>query len=698
MFARTFALATLAASVLSSPFPAAPAAAPVDPERYDRGFEQRLASREGEDLCWQAAYTLPDFMHAYEAWKDVRWLERAEAFCDYMVSRLQKDPDGYEGWIGKSYFVERLNHDTVVGDAIICNSLLEFAGIVRADPKLKARFGAKAQKYVDLATRICWEKFNKRGQYYEDGGWGSYHTYRYLIDPKTNQWVEMPDTVISDNLNKHYDIGIAILRLWRLTGREEYRERVEKIFGRHKAMARYLRDEDRVVWNFWMPHGTYDMPGTAPKSWVGVHSSRPGYQAAEVGMFVEVYDSGLVFEPADLERMIRTNHWMMDHGLKSADGTSNAGAVWDALARFDEKIRQACEKDLLTRPDDKKRIELAYLENVIMKNAGWNRRYVTSPAQVRVLKLPPQDGRALGMALVIPSTVELANNSRVKLATQIRVEGKLKIELLDAAGKEVLGTLFEQDASPKANSYLAPEWDGANPKTGKKTEGEYRIRWTLAGETRTEPAWVKQGVKRERTGPAELKAGDTLAVDFEAPLDGRWKIQGKGAGISPEQAHGGKASLKIPSSSEALLVFGDQDNLPVRVTLWVYDENKKLGRTNGNGGGWGVREANGNVFCVRQCWRKYLNGDAQYVWFNTGENQWFNPHPGGLTRSAGWTQWTLDFTRTPATVAGGPATLSVAPAAAAFVPKGAVAVFLTGGEGKAGNIYVDDIRVEYPKK
>ena len=34
--------------------------------------------------------------------------------------------------------------------------------------------------------------------------------------------------------------------------------------------------------------------------------------------------------------------------------------------------------------------------------------------------------------------------------------------------------------------------------------------------------------------------GETVSVDFETPLDKRWSIQGKGAGISSEQAHGGK--------------------------------------------------------------------------------------------------------------------------------------------------------------
>ena len=267
----------------------------------------------GEGFCWHASANTETFLDAYQVYHDPEWLAAAEKDYDFFIGKLQKDPDGYEGWIGDPIASNglELSTDAVVGDAILCAPLAHFAEIVKKDPALQARFGKTAQRYQDLATRIMWDKWNHRGCYYEDAaGWGSYHTYDKLVDLKHNKWVDMPSNEISDNLNKHYAASLVMLRLWRITGNPQYKERVIHICNRAKSMWRYLPDEDRIVWNYWMPHGPYDLEGRAPKSWVGVHPDRSGYQAWETSMFVEVYDSGLVFEQPDFERMIRTNHWM----------------------------------------------------------------------------------------------------------------------------------------------------------------------------------------------------------------------------------------------------------------------------------------------------------------------------------------------------------------------------------------------------
>ena len=62
---------------------------------------------------------------------------------------------------------------------------------------------------------------------------------------------------------------------------------------------------------------------------------------------------------------------------------------------------------------------------------------------------------------------------------------------------------------PKDPEYNAPRWDGTNPKTGKKDLGEYRIRWTLNGESRIEPVWVETGpnlLRGQRSGSARAGA------------------------------------------------------------------------------------------------------------------------------------------------------------------------------------------------
>ena len=479
-----------------------------------------------------------------------------------------------------------------------------------------------------------------------------------------------------------------MLRLYRVTGNPEYRQRVLKVFGRAKQMMRYLPDEDRVVWNFWMPIGPHDMAGRAPQSWVGVHPSRAGYQAGEVSHFVEVYDSGLVFDETDLRRIIRTNHWMNEGGSwRSADGSSEAGTLWGGLARFDEKIRQ---QYLAGNAGERGQIARDHLAFEMKVAPGFKRRYVTDESKVEVVNVPMQPGRYLTMTQIIPDLYETANGEPLKLACQTRKAGSLKIELLSQDGTEVLGTLADITVAG-GSEYNAPFWDGTNPKTGKKDLGQYTVRWTLGDESRTAPVWVTVGQERTRSGPAALKAGDSIAIDFEKPLDeARWKLDG--AAPSSEQAHSGKQSLKVERT--ATLMFGEFEDLPVKVTMWIYDSGAKFGKANNNGTAWGVVTAAGDEFCIRQMWRPYLNGDAQYCWVNTGENQWFNPHPAGVNRKTGWSLWTFDFSN-PEAVKVFSDVGAIRGLNAKFTPKGAVGIYLLNGSG--GPLFVDDIVVEYAK-
>lgn len=676
-----------------------------DPAAYrtDVLRDPSLEKEKGESFCWHAAYSAGDFLDAYAAFKNPKWLDEAAAYYDYCLSKLSKDPDGYEGWIGPTITdTPGIQEDALVGDAVLCGHLVEFAEVVLKDPALKERLGKKAQAYVDLSTRIMWEKWNRRGCYDQDqAGWGSYHTYGKSIDAKTGKWIERPDTVLTQPLNKNFDAAIVLLRLWRITGKPEYRERVERIFGRGKMLFQHYPADDRVVWHYWTPLAVFDIDGRAPKHWVGVHPSRPGYQTGEVAAIVEVYNSGLVFEQTDLERIVRTNHWMAKgdgkHPWRSADGSSEAGELWPSLARFDADIRTRYAEQLAKKSDATAQIRSAYFKNVTSTQLNWDRLFVKDPAQVKVEHPPLQPGEFLQLALPIPDVIETANTGRARLVTKTNAAGTLKIELLDAAGKDVLGTLASVDVS-KESEFNAPRWDGTNPKTGKKDNGEYRLRWTLNAESRMEPVWVKPGTPHAAGAnePTALAAGQSLAVTFEDALDPRWHIEGAGAGVSAEQFHGGKKSLKLIQGQSALLRFGGDDDLPVKISFWVFDNGKKLGNKTATGGAWGVKTADGDTFALRTCWRTYLDGDSGYAWFNTGENQWFSPHPANIPRAPGWSEVVFDFTdrANPKMTSGGKPIANLAPK---FTPHGAVALFFCGGDGDTGAVYIDDISVEFPK-
>jgi len=672
-----------------------------DPVAYRENILKSPHFKEnfGEGFCWHASYSADDFLTAYEAWRNVKWLEEAEKYYDFFVGKLQKDPDGFEGWIGPTITnTPEVQEDALVGDAVLCRHLVAFAELVLKDEALKKQFGAKAQQYVDLSTRIIWEKWNKRGCYYQDAaGYGSYRSHGRSIDTKTGKWLDRPGTLLSQPFNKSADAAIVLLRLWRITGKPEYRERVERIFSRMKMLYRHFPEEDRVTWQYWAPHGPYDIEGKSPKHWVGVHSARSGYQAAEVGMAVELYDSGLVYDKLDLERMIRANRWMAQggkNGWRASDGSSDAGQLWTGLVRFDETIRKKYAEGLEKKSDPKTLIAKAHFEKITSKQLNWDRLLAKDPAQVKVFNPPLQPGKALTLALPIPDVVETAANAKIRLVTQAAAAGTLKLELLDAAGKEVLGTLATVEIV-KGGEYAAPRWDGTNPKTGKIEDGEYRVRWTLNGESRMEAVWVKPGARRAATGPAPLAAGESLSVDFEGELGSRWHCEG--AAPSAEQAHGGKQSLKLIEGQLAVLTFGADDDLPVKVSFWVFDNGKKLGKSSTTGGGWGIKTGDGDRFAFRTCWRKYLGGDDDHAWFNTGENQWYSPHPAKLPRKPGWTEWVFDFTSpaTPKVIMGDSAAGTLDPK---FTPKGAVAVYLVGGDSQAGPLYIDNIKVEYPKQ
>ena len=689
-----YALALLPLFILFTGAPLTVVGAQPDPAAVRRNVMKNpwLRKTDGELFCWHSSGGARQLLTGYKAYRDPAWLAEAVTYMDWRVETgVSNDPDGYPGTIGTFVNVDKKKGkvwtDTVIGDALVATPLLEFVEIVRGDPELRQRWQDKADEYQQLAIRMCWEKWNKRGCYYEDRiGYGSYHTYEKVIDPETETWIERKNDPISDNLNKHYAMGIVCLKLWHLTGEEKYKDRVKSIFSRAKAMWRHYPEQDRVVWNFWMPHGPYDIDGSSPRSWVSVHPNRAGYQAGEVADIVEVYDSGLVFDKEDLQRIIRTNHWMADHNWRSADGSTKAGTLWSALARFDERLRKIHEKRLANPRGAPGRIRLDYYRNVTKKRLGWDRLDVDEGDNIERVDPPLQPGTKISMAMTIPTVVETINNDRIRLACKTLEQGKVSIELLDESRTEILGTLTTEQ-SGKGGSYHAPLWDGTNPATGEKTFGRYNIRWTINGESRFWPVWVERGEKEESdTATKVLKENETITIGFEEDPGPRWEL--KGAQISEQRAHGGARSLQL--SGGAAFTFGRYENLPVKITMHVYDNGNRHGKKGHNGAAWGVQTAVGDNFVIRKVWRPYLAGDREYSWLNSGENQYFSPHHTHIRRKNGWRKWVFDFSDPESvSITCDGETVPSRALGTKYLPDGAVGIVFLGGAA-----YVDDIVIE----
>lgn len=395
---------------------------------------------KGENFCWNAAYDLGRFVASYRAFGDTAWLDAGLRYYEFLVSNLDTGPDGYLGWIGPYEYDESVWCDVHVGDAILFDGLLGFSEVVHFDPKLHGRYGEPARKYVALAQRNLFEKWDARGTWTTDGPYGAYRSWnRYGAPGNLKDW-PVRDDIRNSNLalpfNKQDDIGAVALKLYRMTGEAQYRDRAFRIFAFQKSRLDLI--DDRYAWNYWEPFGAADIDLTAGKTrhWVNVHPDRP-YQAGEVGHIVDAYHNGVVFDEQDIRRILNTNLRVMWNGsfdtpaYRNSNGNDKqtAGVLWTALADFDETVRKLQAASLAKTRGIEGQIARASLEK--LPRASFERRHLTGRAATfdfpfsscpdLLMAAAMEKGSLLACIAPKPGTMEIAHYS---------ADGKQKIAVL----------------------------------------------------------------------------------------------------------------------------------------------------------------------------------------------------------------------------------------------------------------------------
>ncbi|MEX2234816.1 MAG: hypothetical protein WD824_21820 [Cyclobacteriaceae bacterium] len=126
-----------------------------------------VENAKGENFCWHARVGMGHFIDSYELTKNTEWLDAGIKYYDFLVSKMDTDPDGYKGWIGPYGYDERFWQDSHVGDAILLTDILDFSVLVLEGKELRKKYGAKANEYVQLASKHFVEKYDKRDGYRE---------------------------------------------------------------------------------------------------------------------------------------------------------------------------------------------------------------------------------------------------------------------------------------------------------------------------------------------------------------------------------------------------------------------------------------------------------------------------------------------------------------------------------------------------
>jgi len=457
----------------------------------------------GEQFGWGISYYAGGFVRGYERTKDTAWLDAAQKLSEYCLSKMRRGPDGYKGWVGDDQSGRGTWADNHVGDAILIAPMLAFAEVVLKDPELKKKFGEAAQKYVDVAKRDLFEKWDKRGTWKEDGAWGCYVGWEMVCSQAApDTWEKHPAPIIAEPFNKNNHMGICALRLFRITGEEKYRERAFKIFAYTKSRF-LLVDDSYYVWNYWEPFGpeSVDLAKKDTRLWMNVHGGRP-YQAGEIGQMVEAYNSGVVFDKTDIERFINTNLKIMWNGDKDnphfansnwrlpmppgPDGkplppevNSAAGQLWTALLPFSQEARDLAGTRRQGSPPS--------------RPVSFDRLYCAEK-DAKVFDFPYYHNcKSLTVAAVMPSIIKKGTSTIILCKARIP-QDPFEIALYSADGKDKVLVIHQGKIDGGLDGHAGifiRQWDPASSKD-RPLEGAYRIRWTGVDGYREFPITVTQ--------------------------------------------------------------------------------------------------------------------------------------------------------------------------------------------------------------
>ncbi len=324
----------------------------------------RYCDREmGEEIGWLVSPFLNGFYYGYLATHDVKWADRLVDWADAWIKRSIKEPDGYPGWPkadgASTTAMPGLFTDNLLGDAMGLRPVVLMADTILKTPALKAKHGSKATGYISLAEKV-FEKWDRRGCWREVKAGGIWVVPPFGIDQKSGQWTEGYERRKTDGFslpaNKQNLVALWLLAMYEVTKKPVYHERAEKWWRLMKSRMRTREGGKYFDWNYWDPAGPWDYkPSGALKHWVGVHPNG-GYYGIDAEGIVTAYENGLVFDKADLARLIATNRDFMwnqqivnakfqriDGGKPDPRWNGSPGVLWTALAPHDDTLRKVFE-------------------------------------------------------------------------------------------------------------------------------------------------------------------------------------------------------------------------------------------------------------------------------------------------------------------------------------------------------------------
>ncbi len=300
-----------------------------------------------EEIAWRASKLIRMPLVAYRLTGQSRFLDDFVQRMDALCSCLEKGPDGFLDWYGKPKpnfrrpdRPEQRVAVEITGFAM-AEVAAEFACMVQGDAELKRHYAEPMARYLSLAENHFVKAWDARGCYKDLGAAGAV----YISEPGL-----LPiKSSLTHPHNKQGKILGSLLALYMATGRDEYLVRAIKLGTRFKHCLTLAGDH--YLWHYWDPSGPWDAdPGEQDdwKHWIGPEH-RSVYQSMTLSQAVLLYECGLVFDRADLERFVKTQKtvcwngdvqhpaWFRLNGLPAPNPSDVPWLCW-WLAPFDKSL------------------------------------------------------------------------------------------------------------------------------------------------------------------------------------------------------------------------------------------------------------------------------------------------------------------------------------------------------------------------
>ena len=240
--------------------------------------------------------------------------------------RVEGEPEVGDKFVVETHAVRPLEYG--VHEGMIIYPVAQFIEIVRKDPKLDARFGQAATKYLKvIEERIL----NKQERYWLEtsSGEGAYR----MTDSTSERY---PNRILPHN--QYLALGRAYLVLKDVSDNPLYLERATQMA---RYFKRFLRqDENAYVWNYWdWPEG-----GEMKNS----RAEDTSHGRIDIEFVVEARRRNVVFSDGDLVRFANTFTKRMWNGsldsprigdrVNRKKGDARTFAGWIELSQWDPQI------------------------------------------------------------------------------------------------------------------------------------------------------------------------------------------------------------------------------------------------------------------------------------------------------------------------------------------------------------------------